>query len=142
MIALPFLLAALSGPLAPFDRLVGHCWSTDIAPGTADRHCFASLYGGAHVRDTHQVRRGGAVVYAGETIYSAEGDAIVFTYVNSLGGVGRGTASVDGGAITFRLTMRTTPASTPQAMTTIWRIAADGYETSSDGVVRRFRRDD
>ena len=140
-IALPILLA-LSGPLAPLDRLVGHCWTAEVASGTTDRHCYALVYGGAHVRDTHEVRRGGTVVYAGETIYSAEGDAIGFTYWNSLGGVGRGTATVVGAMITFRLTMRATPAATPRPITTVWRMTADGYDATTGGVVRHFRRDD
>jgi hypothetical protein len=36
----------------------------------------------------------GKSVYEGETIYSARGGQVIFTYWNSLGGLGTGTASL------------------------------------------------
>ena len=94
-VAQPALAQPALNPLAPF---VGHCWSGD-APGGAgtDTHCFEAAYGGEHVRDRHTVKVDGKAVYAGETIYSVEQGAITFTYWNSLGGVGHGTAAAGRG---------------------------------------------
>ena len=128
--------------LAPLQDFVGHCWIAVIGEGTTDRHCFEPLYSGAHVRDRHAVMRGEQTLYAGETVYSAEGDRISFTYWNSLGGVGRGEASAQNGVLTFRMTMRATPDAAPQPIISTWHKLADGYETTSGGVTRRFRRDD
>ena len=90
--------AALSEPpLQPWAALVGHCWAGP-APGNAgtDKHCFESVYGGQHVRDRHSVTVNGKEVYAGESVYSAKGSQVIFTYWNSLGGLGTGTAVVAG----------------------------------------------
>src|SRR4051812_38474700 len=86
--------AALAQPLLqPWAVLVGHCFVGD-APGNVgtDKHCFDTVYGGQHVRDRHVVTAGGREVYAGETLYSAKGPQVIFTYWNSLGGLGTGTA--------------------------------------------------
>src|SRR4051794_15975446 len=103
MIAAFLNLAAASAglvaqpPLQPWSMLLGHCW-TGPAPQDAgvDKHCFDTVYGGQHVRDRHSVTEGGREVYAGETIYSANGPKVIFTYWNSLGGVGTGEAVVSG----------------------------------------------
>ena len=99
-VAQPALAQPALNPLAPF---VGHCWSGD-APGGAgtDTHCFEAAYGGQHVRDRHTVKVDGKAVYAGETIYSVEQGADYFTYWNSLGGVGHGTAQQAGDRIAFQ----------------------------------------
>src|SRR5439155_17344253 len=88
--------ALAAPPLQPLALLVGHCW-TGPAPGNAgiDKHCFDSIYGGQHVRDRHSVIANGEEVYAGESIYSAKGVQVIFTYWNSLGGLGTGEAALD-----------------------------------------------
>jgi len=129
------------GALAPLEPYVGHCWVTQVSPETTDRHCFRPVYGGKHVRDAHVVVHSGQSVYEGETIYSAEDGAIVFTYFNSLGGVGRGTATATGGELKFELLMRATPEAKPERFETVWRRTPAGYDTIMGGETRSFRLD-
>jgi hypothetical protein len=90
------------------------------------------MYGGAHVRDRHEVQEGGKTVYAGETIYSADGPNLVFTYVNSLGGVGLGKVGTAGALLGFTGTMRASPDKAEQPIDSEWRlIDADHYEVRS-----------
>lgn len=79
--------------LAVFAPLMGNCWRGPVPGGLADTHCFASVYGGQHVRDDHAVSS--RPPYRGETLYSwnAEAKRIDWAYYNSLGSVIRGTAS-------------------------------------------------
>ena len=145
MTALAMLLLAGSGlmsGLAPFQPYSGHCWSASLSPATRDRHCFAPVFGGAHLRDTHVVTKGGRAVYSGETIYSVQDGQIVFTYWNSLGGVGRGTASVSGNDVKFSLVMHATPDAAAQSVDSVWRRSAKGYDVISAGDVRHFLLDD
>jgi hypothetical protein len=100
--------------------LAGQCFAGDLAPGTRDTHCFTSLYGGRHVRDVHKVTKNGRTVYEGETIYSVEGGAVSFTYLSSIGGIGRGTALLDPGDWTFKLAMRATPGAPVADFVTRW----------------------
>lgn len=114
MIGAAFLLsvvAAVAPPadLAPFGPFVGSCWRADLSATVQDMHCFEALYGGAHVRDRHEVRDNGKTIYAGETIYSGDGSRLVFTYINSLGGVGHGTARADKIKLRFIGHMRASP---------------------------------
>ena len=78
--------------LEPLGFLVGHCWrGTFPDSGEQDTHCFDAVYGGQHVRDRHEVT-GGARLYRGESVYSADGaGAVSYTYWNSAGGVSRGS---------------------------------------------------
>lgn len=97
-----------------------------------DTHCFEPMLGGAHVRDRHEVIEAGKPVYSGETVYSVDGDAIVFTYLNSLGGVGRGTVRDDGRTLRFTGSMRASPAKAPQPIDSEWRVVDDDhYEVRS-----------
>ena len=107
--------------LAPLLALAGQCFAGQIAPGTIDRHCFSSVYDGQHVRDVHDVTKYDRTVYQGETLYSVEGEAVSFTYLSSMGGIGRGTATLDPGDWRFALTMRATPTSAPQPFANRWR---------------------
>ena len=107
--------------LALMLALAGQCFAGDIAPATRDVHCFTSVYGGKHVRDVHQVIKNGRTVYQGETLYSVEGGAVTYTYVSSLGGIGRGTATFDPGEWRFVMTMRATPAAAPAPFDVRWR---------------------
>ena len=136
MIAALILFA--QAPAAPNDLallrpLIEACWTAQIAAQTRDIHCFTAVFGGAHVRDVHRVEQRGKVVYRGETIYSRSGDAVVFTYFNSLGGSGQGTARPSTDGIDFSLVMRATAASAPADYPSHWRWTANGYDTVSDG---------
>jgi hypothetical protein len=136
----PLAQPALS-PLAPF---VGHCWSGD-APGGAgtDTHCFETAFGGEHIRDRHTVQVSGKTVYAGETIYSVEQGGITFTYWNSLGGVGHGTAQQAGDRIAFQGQMRDEPSSATQPMHATWIIGAENYQVVwPDGTPHLMKRAD
>jgi hypothetical protein len=128
--------------LAPFDNFVGHCWAADLGGGAVDRHCFEPVYDGAHVRDRHVVTQAGQIVYAGETIYSGEAGQISLIYLNSLGGVGHGSAALEGQDLVFRLRMRATPDGAPQDFVTTWRQTADGFDATTGDVVRHFARAD
>jgi len=132
---LPLLAAAATPPgqgLAAFERLIGRCWEGEIAPGALNVHCFDAVYGGAHVRDRHQVLVAGKVVYEGETLYSRDGAGLAFTYWNVLGGVGHGTGVEDSEGVCFAGTMRGRPDDAPQPIATCWRWQPDGgYVTRS-----------
>ena len=147
MIALLVMSAAASAmaqlPLQPFAPLVGHCFAGP-APGDkgTDKHCFESVYGGQHVRDRHAITVGGTEVYAGETIYSVKGSQVIFTYVNSLGGLGTGTATRDAADGRFGGTIHATPDGKEQPMAAIWKLTADGYEVISEGKPTAFKRAD
>jgi hypothetical protein len=116
-------------PLQPWSALIGHCWAGS-APGNAgtDTHCFETVFGGQHVRDRHAVVAGGREVYSGESIYSASGTKVVFTYWNSLGGVGSGEAVVKGDQWLFSGTIHATATSGEEPMTAIWTMVPGGYE--------------
>jgi hypothetical protein len=131
-------------PLQPLAALVGHCWAGP-APGNSgtDRHCFESVYGGQHVRDRHVVTVDGHDVYAGESIYSAKGPAVIFTYWNSLGGLGSGQASIAGEDWRFSGTIHATATSGEEPMTAEWKFVAGGYEVrEGDEPTRLFKRVD
>jgi hypothetical protein len=132
-------------PLQPWAALVGHCW-VGPAPGgvqATDKHCFESVYGGQHVRDRHVVTANGRDVYAGEAIYSAKGSQVVFTYWNSLGGLGTGTASLGGDQWRFNGTIHATAAGGEEPMTANWKMVPGGYEVSEGAdKPRLFKRAD
>ena len=132
----PLLVAAqvlaASSHLSVFEPVIGGCWQAEFSPTLNDTHCFEPVYGGAHVRDRHEVRQNGKTVYAGETIYSDEGGRLVFTYFNSTGGVGGGTVAPVAAGLQFQGSMRASPGKTPEAINTEWRFTAPGtYEVRS-----------
>jgi hypothetical protein len=137
MMLLALLLAAqaesVRAPdLSPFKPFMGACWRTRFSAKVEDTHCFEPMYGGAHVRDRHEVRDGGKTVYAGETIYSADGPNLVFTYVNSLGGVGQGKVGSADRMLGFTGSMRASPNEPEQTIDAEWRVLdADHYEVRS-----------
>ena len=145
------LAAAASAPppmaqaaLQPWSDFVGQCWSGP-APGSkaVDTHCFESVYGGQHVRDRHEVKVGDKTVYAGETLYSVDGDAVTFVYWNSMGGVGRGKVSASGPELSFIGAMKATPAGKSESFTATWRKLDGAYEVADDGRSKRlFKRVD
>ena len=148
MITSMLMLVAAPGALAqpllqPFSMLIGHCWSASIElPGT-DTHCFESVYGGQHVRDRHKVVASGHEVYAGETLYSVKGSQVIFTYWNSLGGLGTGNVTLTGPQWHFTGAIHATPTNPEEPMVSTWKLGTDGYEVrngSSAPVV--FKRAD
>ena len=126
---------------APLEKLVGRCWSAQIAAETIDRHCFRQMYGDAHVRDEHTVLAKGLPVYSGETIYSVEKGSLVFTYFSSLGGIGRGTVTRRGDSLYFRMSMRASPRADVKALAVTWRFNTEGYDVISAEGARHFRLD-
>ena len=130
MLALAIALAASQPGM--FDQFVGACWRAEFSATVNDTHCFEAMYGGAHVRDRHEVRENGKVVYAGETIYSVEGADTVFTYVNSTGGIGRGKVTQAGNLLHFTGSMRGSPDKSPQSIDSEWRLVDNHhYEVRS-----------
>lgn len=115
--------------LEPLGFLVGHCWRGQFASGEQDTHCFEPAYDGQHVRDRHEVT-GGARVYRGETIYSADGSgAVSFTYWNSQGGVSRGSMRAQGERLDFGDERYRGPDGREVSISTFWRpVGNDAYE--------------
>ena len=123
---------AASPHLSVFEPVIGGCWRAEFSATVTDTHCFEPIFGGAHVRDRHEVRQNGRTVYAGETIYSDDGGKLVFTYVNSLGGVGRGTVNALPSGLQFAGSMRASPARAPEAINSEWRFTGhSSYEVRS-----------
>jgi len=144
--ALSLLLTTSNGLPRPgldaFRPYVGHCWAAALGTNVVDRHCFSLVYGGQHVRDEHVVTKNRAPVYSGETLYSVVAGKIVFTYWNSLGGVGHGTARANGNDLRFSLNMRASPGAAVSASTVSWRKTKTGYDVLSNGNTRHFKIDD
>lgn len=97
---LPLLLAAGSASAGPIDALqpmsflAGHCWKGSIpATASTDEHCFEWVLNGHVMRDTHVVRTAGKPDYRGETTYywSPIANSIEYLYLESSGGMSRGT---------------------------------------------------
>jgi hypothetical protein len=152
-----FLAAlALAGPavaaepvaaLKPMAFLAGHCWKGALGDGArTDEHCFAWLYDGKMLRDTHTVRTPGKPDYVGETTYywDSVGKRVEFLYVENLGGISRGTVESVPGALVFPATQYIEGG----AATTYrvrWTIVEDGlYEAwseaqSKDGWATMFK---
>ncbi len=85
------------------------------------------------MRDVHVVTANGQQVYAGESIYSFNGTAVEFTYFNSMGGVGHGTAAPSGSSADFAMTMQAKPGAPAVAYRTRWTLGADHYDVATDG---------
>lgn len=138
-VSTPFKQSALQ----PWAIFVGHCWSGPAPGKGVDTHCFEAVYDGQHVRDRHEVKVDGKTVYAGETLYSVEGSEITLTYWNSIGGIGRGKATVDGSDMQFSGDIRATPASPSQHFTATWKKLEGAYEVTDDGRTKSlFKRVD
>ena len=119
--------------LTIFASLLGNCFTATLSPGVEDTHCFRDMFDGAHVRDTHVVTKEDMAIYQGETIYSETPGGLVFTYVNSDGGVGQGTARIEGGSIAFDMTMRASSSSPALPIHSRWQIGGDGYDVTGEG---------
>lgn len=124
--------APATASLSAFKPFVGACWRAEFSSIVNDTHCFEAMYGGAHVRDRHEVKENGKTVYAGETIYSVDGQNLVFTYVNSLGGVGLGKVVAGNSVLGFSGSMRPSPDRAQEPINSEWRlIDGDHYEVRS-----------
>ncbi len=80
--------------LEPLAFLAGHCWKGTFPDGkSTDEHCFAWLYGGRMLRDTHTVRRAGQPDGVGESTYYVDtvANRVAFLYIEDGGGYSRGT---------------------------------------------------
>ena len=106
---------------------IGSCWTANFTPTMIDRHCFNRVIGNSHIRDIHEVRENGRVVYEGETTYSVDGADLVFTYFNSLGGVGRGSVMQTGDVLHFKGSMRASPDKQPQPIDSEWTVLDDDH---------------
>ena len=95
--------AAPMGDLKPMAFLAGHCWKGTFPGGQqTDEHCFAWMYGGRALRDTHTVRTPGKPDYVGETTYYTDpaAKAVRYLYIENLGGVSQGSVeSADDGLV-------------------------------------------
>lgn len=139
--------AAPIEPLQPMAFLAGHCWKGDFADGKqTDEHCFAWMYDGKALRDTHTVRTPGKPDYVGETTYYWDSAAkrVEYVYIENLGGVSRGTMQSTPEALVFPATQYVADG---QSMTyrVRWTVIDDSsYEAWSemqakDGWVTMFR---
>ena len=115
MLSAVLVLAAMSSdpdaapiePLQPMAFLAGHCWKGEFAEANrTDEHCFAWLYGGKALRDTHTVRAAGVPDYVGETTYYWDSAAkqLQFLYIENAGGVSRGSVQSVAEALVFPAT--------------------------------------
>jgi len=96
--------AAPADLLKPLAFLAGHCWKGTFPDGLrTDEHCFAWLYGGRALRDTHVVRSPGKPDFVGESTYYANsaGNRVEFLYLENTGGFSRGTVEALPEALIF-----------------------------------------
>ena len=127
--------------LAPLLALAGQCFAGEVEPGSRDVHCFTSVYGGQHVRDVHKITKSGRILYQGETMYSVEGGEVTFTYLISIGGIGRGIATLGPGDWRFIGMMRATPADAPKPFLIRWQWSGGhAYSVRSGGETVTYRR--
>ena len=107
-LALPASSIAAEPPAAlkPMAFLAGHCWKGALGDGATDEHCFAWLYDGQMLRDTHTVRKTGRPDYVGESTYywDSASRRVEYLYVENLGGISRGTMESTPGALVFPAT--------------------------------------
>ena len=88
----------------------------------------------------HVVSRNGEAVYRGESIYSLGPSGLVFVYVNSDGGMGTGTARVEGARMAYDMVMRAAPDKPDRRLKGSWTVRDDGYDAQGEGepMVRYF----
>jgi hypothetical protein len=128
-------VAAPIEPLRPMAFLAGHCWKGDFADGKqTDEHCFAWLYDGKALRDTHTVRAPGRPDYVGETTYywdSASG-RVEFVYIENLGGVSRGSMESMPDALVFPATQYVAEGQSMTYRVRWTRLSDTSYEAWSE----------
>jgi hypothetical protein len=128
MIVLALLIAA-AAPLQPLSFLAGHCFKGPVSATDVDEHCFTWAQQGKALRDVHTVRGPSHPDFTGETLYywdSAQ-NRIEYLYVESAGGIMRGTVVPESGALAFPSTAFVADG---KAMTlrTRWTLFDGGYE--------------
>jgi hypothetical protein len=130
-----FAPAAPVEGLVPMAFLAGHCWKGTFPDGQqTDEHCFAWLYDGKALRDTHVVRAPGRPDYVGETTYYWDSVArrVEFVYIENLGGISRGTMEPAAGALVFPATQYIGGGSAMTYRVRWTRQGDDAYEAWSE----------
>ena len=90
--------------LKPMSFLAGHCWKGTFPDGKrTDEHCFAWMYDGRVLRDTHVVRQPGKPDGVGEATYYVDsaGKHVEFLYIENSGGFARGSVEMLPEALLF-----------------------------------------
>jgi hypothetical protein len=127
--------AAPAEALQPMAFLAGHCWKGEFPEGkVSDEHCFAWMYDGKALRDTHTVRAPGKPDYIGETTYYWDSAArrVEFIYIENAGGVSRGTMEASAGALVFPATQFVADGQTMTYRVRWTPIDAKSYEAWSE----------
>jgi len=90
--------------LQPMAFLAGHCWKGEFPGGKmTDEHCFAWMYDGKALRDTHTVRMPGKPDARGETTYYVDSSLrrVEFLYLENGGWVSRGAVEATPDGLAF-----------------------------------------
>jgi hypothetical protein len=124
-------------PFAPFEFLVGHCWSGELpVRGGTDTHCYDWMLDRQFLRDRHAVA--GAGYYRGESIYQWDGATkrVSYRYWDSHGGVGQGTFAAVGGVLrTDDEEYRGKDGRAQRFRTVITRVGDTRYDVATDTLV-------
>lgn len=115
--------------LAPLDFLVGHCWEGELEPGMRNAHCFERA-GDGSIRDRHEVRRGGSVIYGGETVYRWQTDSGTIGFRYHSGGriVGEGRVRAISGGLDFGAVDYAAGTGTVRVSSRWMRVGSDSYD--------------
>ena len=127
------MAATPSPPFAPMQFLVDRCWTATLPDGRArDTHCFAWLYPGHFLRDTHVVCVDGRPAYSGETTYGLEPGTgtLRWRYLSVLGMTMDGHVAAQGDALHF--TGRYLSGESLRDIRATWRRTKDGYRVLSE----------
>ena len=133
--ASPLAAAEPVDALKPMAFLAGHCWKGTFADGRqTDEHCFAWLYDGKALRDTHTVRAPGRPDYVGETTYYWDSAAkqVQFLYFENQGGISRGTMQPADGVLVFPPAQYVADGQTMTYRVRWTPVGTDGYEAWSE----------
>jgi hypothetical protein len=127
--------AAPMHDLQPMAFLAGHCWKGTFPDGKqTDEHCFAWLYDGRALRDTHTVRTPGKPDYIGETTYfpNTAAKTVQYVYIENLGGVSQGTVESAADGLVFPATEFVANGDAMTYRVRWTRIGDDAYEAWSE----------
>ena len=121
--------------LQPMAFLADHCWMGTF-PGSqqTDEHCFAWLYSGKALRDTHTVRAPGKPDYVGETTYywNSASKSVEYIYIENLGGISRGVMQSTNDALVFPPTQYIADGESMTYRVRWTRVGDDAYEAWSE----------
>ena len=136
IVSIPALAAAEPAEgLEPMAFLADHCWKGTFPDGQAtDEHCFAWLYGGKALRDTHVVRAPGRPDYVGESTYYWDSAAkrVEYVYIENFGGISRGTMQGGADALVFAPTQYVAEGQSMTYRARWTRQGEDAYEAWSE----------